>query len=322
MQSFEPTDLHFEISLKLSDWADRNYVHKDHTVTSLLQDLVGEENLAIWATMDPFEYLPQPNPSVGSRLINWARRLANIRNILVFVPVAITWEAVSKATEAFAKFAETSNATTVNFLAFWQNGYDVLPEFWTISKIASLDFAIILGIIGLSLLSTFFSSKGSSINKLEFHQIEADRLEMALALKMYLYSMREIDKSNVKEGIASSVSALLAATSSLAKSARQLNLVVGGLHNGVPIINEFGSRLENESEKLIHQVGSLTTALSGINGSITGELRDAVEGATIGLNLANEELNASTRSIRTNSMAAEIEIKSLRSLIQRASRIK
>jgi len=315
-----PELLHQEIAQNLVDWAANNAVESDHIVQSLIQDLAAEENLAIWAGMDPFEYLPQPHPTVGNRFFSWAKTAASIRNVMVFVPVAITWEAVSKATVAFAKFVESNNATTVNFLEFWQNGYDVLGKFWTIGNIASLDFAIILGVIALSLIATYLNARGSSINKSETQQIEAERLEIALALKMYLYSMREIDKTNVKEGIASSVSALLAATSTLAKTAKQLSGVVRELEEGVPAINEFGDRVGKESENLVKQVAVLSASLSEINGSITGDLRDAVNSATVGLDLANEGLATSTQSIRTNSLAAENEIKSLQSLIKKANR--
>jgi vacuolar-type H+-ATPase subunit I/STV1 len=147
-------------------------------------------------------------------------------------------------------------------------------------------------------------------------------LEIALSLKIYLYAMREIDKSNIKEGVASSVSALMAATASLSKSARELNSTVTELRAGVPAINEFGNKLGKESEKLVLQVGNLTNALSEINSSITGELKEAVESATVGLDLANQELTSSTHSIRANSKAAETEIKSLQSLIKKVSRNK
>ena len=320
MENRAPELLHQEISQNLVDWATSNGVDSDHIVQSLLQDLTTEENLAIWAGMDPFEYLPQPHPTFGSRLFSWAKTAATLRNVIVFVPVAITWEAVSQATVAFAKFVEKNNATTVNFLEFWQNGYDVLGQFWTIGHIASLDFVIILGVIALSLISTYLNSRGSSMNRAETSQIESERIEIALALKMYLYSMREIDKTNVKEGIASSVSALLAATSSLAKTTKQLSNVVKEIEEGVPAINEFGNRVGKESEKLVKQVAILSSSLMDINGSITGELRDAVTSATVGLNLANDSLATSTHSIRTNSLAAENEIKSLQSLIKKANR--
>ena len=320
MGNIESELLHSDIYEQLSNWAERNAVSDDRIILDLLHDFEAEENLNIWATMDPFEYLPRPAPVQGAKFLGLAKLTSTIRNVVVFVPVALTWEAVSKATEAFAKFVEANNATTVNFLEFWQNGYDVLPSFWTISQIATLDFLIILGVIALSLLATFLNGKGSSLNRAELQEIEKDRLGIALALKMYLYSMREIDKSNIKEGIASSVSALLTATSSLSKSARRLSAVVEELQSGVPIINNFGTRLGKESEKLVFEVGSLTAALSGINSSITGELKEAVESATYGLDLASAELNTSTHSLRANSKAAESEIKSLQSLIKKASR--
>ena len=320
MANIETELLHSDISEQLSNWAERNAVSDDRIVQDLLQDFEAEENLNIWATMDPFEYLPQPAPVQGAKLLSWAKLTSTIRNVMVFVPVALTWEAVSKATEAFAKFVEANNATTVNFLEFWQNGYDVLPSFWTISHIATLDFLIILGVIALSLLTTFLNDKGSSLNRAELREIDNDRLGTALALKMYLYSMREIDKTNIKEGVASSVSALLTATSSLSKSARQLSAVVAELQSGVPVINNFGTKLGKESEKLVLEVESLTAALSGINSSITGDLKEAVETATYGLDLASTELNTSTHSLRANSKAAESEIKTLQSLIKKASR--
>ena len=320
MANIETELLHSDISEQLSNWAERNAVSDDRIVQDLLQDFEAEENLNIWATMDPFEYLPQPAPVQGAMLLSWAKLTSTIRNVMVFVPVALTWEAVSKATEAFAKFVEANNATTVNFLEFWQNGYDVLPSFWTISHIATLDFLIILGVIALSLLATFLNDKGSSLNRAELREIDNDRLGTALALKMYLYSMREIDKTNIKEGVASSVSALLTATSSLSKSARQLSAVVAELQSGVPVINNFGTKLGKESEKLVLEVESLTAALSGINSSITGDLKEAVETATYGLDLASTELNTSTHSLRANSKAAESEIKTLQSLIKKTSR--
>lgn len=322
MKSEEFTDshLHKEISQTLANWAQRNAVSKDPIIQGLLQDLIDEDNLAIWATMDPFEYLPQPRPNLGDRFFSWAKITANLRNVSVFVPVALTWKAVSEATVAFAKFVEANNATTVNFLAFWQNGYEILADFWTIGHIASLDFLIIVGVILLSLVSTALNARGSSLNRSELAHIESERFEIALALKMYLYSMREIDKSNVKEGIASSVSALLSATSSLSKSAKQISNVIRDLEEGVPTINEFGTKIAKESEKLVKQVGQLTVALSEINSSAMGNLHEAVSNATLGLELANEGLSESTKSLRNNSIAAESEIKSLQGLMKKASR--
>ena len=136
--------LHQEIYTELLNWAASNGVQEEPMVESLLEDLRNEENLSIWATLDPFEFLPTPANRAGSDLSKWGKAAANLRNVSVFLPVALTWKAVSEATAAFGTFVENNQASTVNFLAFWQNGYDVLSSFWTIGHIASLDFLIIL----------------------------------------------------------------------------------------------------------------------------------------------------------------------------------
>jgi hypothetical protein len=320
MSDAQPELLHREINQRLLDWANQNYVQSDTMVLSLASDFQQEENLHIWASMDPFDFLPNPDSFSGNNLLKWAKNLANIRNVAVFVPVAITWEAVSKATAAFANFVESNNATTVNFLEFWQNGYNILPKFWTISQVARLDFLIVFAIIIFSLISTYTHARGSSLNRSHAQQIENERLEMALVLKMYLYSLREIDKNNVKEGITSSVSSLLSATSSLSKGAKQLSSIVNELGARVPVVNEFGIQMAKETDKMVKQVGHLTVALSQINNSITGELHEAVTAATFGLDLANDELTNSTESIRKNSAAAANEIRSLQRVIKKVTR--
>ena len=311
---------HEEIINRISSWATRSNVVEDPIYQSLINDLKSEDNLAIWASMNPFEYLPNATPQSGKRFNSLSRTLANLRNVLVFVPVALTWEAVSQATKAFAIFVQANNATTVNFLEFWQNGYDVLDPFWTISRIATLDFLIILGIIVLTILSTYLSTKGTSSEDIETQQLERERLDLALTLKMYMYSMREIDKTNVAEGIAQSVSTLLTTSAQLAKTSKQLNSTIADLNAGVPTISAFGDHMVRESEKLSKQVVALNSALSGIEASVTGELRDAISTATVGLDLANNELEKSTKSIRANSLAAENEIKLLQRIIKKANR--
>jgi hypothetical protein len=311
---------HSEIINRVSSWASKFNVSEDPIYKSLIQDLKDEENLAIWASMDPFEYLPQPNPTASKRFLTVSRALSNLRNVLVFVPVALTWEAVSRATKAFALFIQTNNATTVNFLEFWQNGYDVLDSFWTISHIASLDFAIIMVIIAMTLLSGFLASKGNKVDERESAVIDSERLDLALTLKMYLYSMREIDKNNIVDGVAQSVSTLLTASANLSKTSKQLTTIFDELKAGVPIISDFGDQMGRESKKLSNQVSSLNAALVDIEGSLTGELRDAISAATVGLDLASTELDKSTQSIRSNSIAAENEIKVLQKFIKKASR--
>ena len=312
--------LHQEIHSTLEEWATRFGELDDQIVASLLEDLKNEENLAIWATLNPFEFLPNPKISAGDKYLKWAKIAALLRNVSVFIPVALTWKAVSEATSAFGTFVEENSASTVNFLAFWQNGYDVLSQFWTIGHIASLDFLIIVGVVVLSLINNLLNNLAFKL-KSELTEYSAqERLQLGLTLKFYLHSLREIDKGNIKEGIASSVSALQNATRALTKSSIEINSVMSGLKVAIPVVNEFGSKMQKETQKLNDQVALLTNNLSEINTSIVEELRDAVNSATEGLSIANNELESSTTAIRRNALDAEREIKSFQGMIKKASK--
>lgn len=312
--------LHQEIYLALEEWANRFGELNDQIVASLLEDLKNEDNLAIWATLNPFEFLPNPKIQAGDVYLKWARFSSALRNVSVFIPVALTWKAVSEATSAFGSFVEQNSASTVNFLAFWQNGYDVLSKFWTIGHVASLDFLIIIGVVFLSLISNLLNSISFKLRTNYTEYVAQERLQLGLALKFYLHSLREIDKGNIKEGIAASVSALQNATRALTKSSIEINSVMSGLKSAIPAVNEFGSKMQKETQKLNDQVALLTNNLSDINSSIVEELRGAINSATDGLSIANNELESSTSAIRRNAIEAEREIKSFQGLIKKASR--
>jgi len=209
--------LHSEIHQQLSNWAVSNNVASDRIVQNLLQDFESEENLNIWATMDPFEYLPQPAPTIGERFFSWAKLSANIRNVMVFLPVAITWEAVSKATEAFAKFVESNNATTVNFLEFWQNGYDVLGSEWQISKVATVDFIIVLIVILLTIISNLLGEFANKRSELAEEKISKERSELALVIREFLFTKQTISRLTLNQGIATAIENLVTATENLQK---------------------------------------------------------------------------------------------------------
>lgn len=309
--------LHQEIYSELAEWSSSFAVNEDTMVASLLEDLKNEENLSIWATLDPFEFLPMPTNKAGSEFNKWGKAAANLRNVSVFLPVALTWKAVSEATAGFGKFVESNQASTVNFLAFWQNGYDILPNFWTIGHIASLDFLIILGVVLLSLISNFLMTRGLKLRNNNFKFVDQERTRMALNLKIYLYSLREIDKGQIKEGIAASVSTLQSATRALTKTAIEIGLIMSELKKSIPPINSFGTNLQKEAKHLNEQVAILSESFAVINQSVLSDLRDAVDNAASGLSLANQELSSSTDSIRRNARDAERELKTFQNLIRK-----
>jgi len=199
----------------IEKWARGYGLLADPYIEKLTHALRTSENLALWSSIDPFELLPYPKAVNGNKLQRYARILSDIRNALVFAPVAFTWLAVGQATSAFEKFVNENSAATVNFLEFWQNGYDILDPAWRISKVALTDAIIVFLVILLSIISNFFSEKSVQINSIEDQELANDRLELAFAIKEYLFTKQTVSKLTINQGVATAVENLVIATEKL-----------------------------------------------------------------------------------------------------------
>lgn len=205
----------------IQGWARSHQVTDDPYIAGLTRALLENKNLAMWASIDPLAVLPKPNSTDQEGLFKTFRRINMFRNALVFAPVAFTWLAVGKATSAFQEFVEKNTTATVNFLEFWQNGYDVLGSEWRISRVATLDFIIVFLVILLTLFSNYL---GEIANKREVEserQIAQERTELAIAIKEYLYTKQTVTRLTLNQGIASAIENLVEATENLQRPRRR-----------------------------------------------------------------------------------------------------
>ena len=200
---------------QVSEWASLNNQIDDPYIANLVTDLYKKRNLAMWATINPMEMLPYSKLNEQNRKLEFGKYISIARNILVFAPVGITWKGVEEATKAFSKFVQTNSASTVNFLEFWQNGYGVLPETWTIGNVAKFDYVLIILIILLSVIATLLNEKGKKERLKNSISLESDRTFLALEIQKYLYSKRAISDVTMNAGLANSIQNLESATQSL-----------------------------------------------------------------------------------------------------------
>ena len=211
-----------ELIDEILNWASSNGSSSDAVVTELVSDLREMTHLDAWATLPTIELLPAINTPKADKKITLANRIAVIRNILVFVPVALTWIAVSKATEAFAQYTDSNPNAVVNFLEFWQNGYGILAKDWTIGHVAFLDAAIIGGVIVLSLAVSFLEIQHKKILSTFVAKSENDRLALGIKIHKYLHSKRVSTPEVVNANVSNSVRNLLATSKELAKVSKDL----------------------------------------------------------------------------------------------------
>jgi hypothetical protein len=213
---------HLELADQVDSWAYKYQVRRDPYVSGLSTSLREKKNLPIWAAMNPIEYLPQPEITEGIAIARWARLLTLIRNVLVFAPVALTWAAVGQATSAFSRYVDENGADVVNFLDFWENGYGYLGSEWQISKVAFLDFVIIVVVIILTLISSVFGKRASELQAEYDQQIERERIGLAVEINSFLFDKQKATNVTMNASLAGAIAKLLNATDALEDVAKNL----------------------------------------------------------------------------------------------------
>lgn len=202
-------------------WAKRHGLAEDPYLRGLIRALTEKANLAMWASLNPFDLLPHPTSRRGNRFEQIARVITFWRNGLVFAPVAITWLAVGQATTAFERYVDENINATVNFLQFWQNGYGVLADVWRIGKVAMFDAAIVGLVIVMTFGINYFLQASLRLREIEETELEHERAELALAIKEYLYSKQNVTRLTLNQGIATAVENLVEATEKLQRRRRR-----------------------------------------------------------------------------------------------------
>ena len=213
-----PTELISEIKT----WASTNHSEGDALVLALLEDLESGQDLDAWASLDSLDILPPVQYKAGDKQLRLTNLIAIARNVLVFVPVALTWIAVSKATTAFEQYTAANPSAVVNFLDFWQNGYGILSKDWTIGHIALLDGGIIGIVIALSIAVSVLELRHKRSMRTTVAVLDQERLTLALKIFKYLHTHKTATPAVVNAGIAGSVRNLLATSKELAKTSKEL----------------------------------------------------------------------------------------------------
>ena len=206
----------------IQSWARKADVVNTPYVAGLTAAINSKKDLHIWATLEPFQYLPYPIVTVGARIVRLVRILTVLRNVLVFAPVALTWAAVGQATSGFAAYVKENGANVVNFLDFWQNGYGYIGTEWRIANVAQLDFLIILIVIGLTIYISIAGSRAAEAQAKLEAEIDNDRTAVAIEISAFLYSKRQVTNVTMNQSLAASLSKLLNATDALESSSKAI----------------------------------------------------------------------------------------------------
>lgn len=223
----------------LQSWAQQHGLLEDPYISGLSNAVENRKNLPMWASLNPLEYLPHAPAEVNKSLKQVVLIITIVRNALVFLPVALTWYAISKATSAFAVYTANNTLSVVNFLDFWENGYGVLDKKWALSHVATLDFQIILFIIVLTIAITLLDKRLRESHTQAVAALDEDRISLALSITSFLFDHQRVTQVSMNQSLAKSLRDLSNSTESLDKSSKELGKTVKAIPSNREILTEI-----------------------------------------------------------------------------------
>lgn len=313
----------------LHDWAEEIDELDDPYVKGLTNAVGRRDDLSVWASLDPLELLPVSKSKSWSRLGQISNVISAFRNILVFVPVLLTWLAISRAINAFGKFtksyAEKNPGTSKNlsFIEFWQdpdgylegwwrqngNGNTLLGEFWRIGDVAALDAYIILVIIVLTAISGAVTWLAENRESIALEKSDRKRVEVGLAIASSLHGKRQANPESISEALAEALNDLTQAARDVNETASRLEQASIGVESLTPrieILNSHTEQLVSQTTTSVSKaVSDLVVSVQNLNSSVGGNV------TTLFTEAANTLEEVSKQLARTSN-SAEYGIKQLR----------
>ena len=327
----------------LDKWATRWSVQRDPYVEGLTEAIRANKNMTMWASLDPYEKLPSPPPVAGRRLDQITQVVTGLRNVLVFVPVAITWWAIGKATDAFGAFKEQhSDVESISFLDFWRDGGGLLEDEKLfglltpkIQDIAFVDFAIIAVVVALTILAGGIGALADRRNDLEEDQSETERSRLALELTDALENKRSASPETIAGSIATVLNDLVDASREVRNAALQLEQASTGMGNfstQLDSLNDSLQQLSNQVgtqvsgqivpaiESLGQSVRDLDTAVSGDTKQVFAEIMTGLSGISAGLEGIGDHLERTGSSVEFGTRQLRDDLDAIHSQITRQPR--
>lgn len=234
---------------KVSDWALSNNQFASNQIQNLITDLKSKRNWNYWSSLHPDEILPAIALVRSKGLRSRYRQILFLRNLLVFLPVTITWIAISEASSGFSELTADSEGVVVNFLQFWQDGYGYLNPIWRLSSVALIDFLILSLIMFLTIFLQFIGARAEKIESLEISAGSTSRQTLAREIYDFFSRNQKVTPLNFDRTLATALRDLSTSTANLEKITKELRVSVKGFPSYISVLREVKA-LDRKVNKL------------------------------------------------------------------------
>lgn len=268
----------------LKSWMDEEgeNIRNREILEQLHSDISANRKMNEWGSF-PLDDLLRPPMRDFSTLgtAKVAELVTVLRNLLLFVPVLVTWYAIEQASKSYEKLSGSGKT----FLQSWNE------ITWSLQRVAFTDALIIAILITLTLASHLLDARAEDQARSLDEKSDARFRTMMVKVGLYLHGFRQITPSALKGGLADAVNQLKAATDEMKDAAVGMNVVAD---KAAGTLSEFAAMSAKEfapaAERLTVLVSTLETAagshvdmgdlvkvfqaqLSGTIGSLEGSLQ-------------------------------------------------
>lgn len=191
----------------LRSWIDSNDPENRHILDELESDIRDNnvERLNLWGQFALEDLMRPPRHDAAETVIHRLARIVEVlRNILLFVPVALTWRSIELAAEKAKGFPQEQ------FLQVWLNRSSL-----SLTTTAMWDFILIMIIIVMSLLTTGLDELAEKKAISQERNAEHEFRYVLKEIGLFLHGFRSITPSTLKSGLAEAVQNLRKATEDL-----------------------------------------------------------------------------------------------------------
>lgn len=312
------------LARKIADYAKKYKLSDDPYLRGLLQGLSNQSDLHIWAELNPFEQLPRAAAKKHLSLLNATKILTIVRNVSVFIPVAITWQAIGQAVTQFELYVTENSGAITNFLTFWQNGYGYLENHYTIGHVAFVAFLIILGIIILTFIVNITGAISESAKAAEELALDKERDQICLEIFSELAAYRKADPAALDSVLGRAISqineaivALKSAMSLNSESFIELQSITEAAKSQQKNWSEFELPDFNDFNKSLEKI---VRALDGISDMSSEKLQTSLKASYVEIDKITKDLKTADTSLNRNTKELMQEITRLKARLSRVKK--
>ena len=328
---------------KLRDWIDRSKPENHLILDRLEHDIREDVRLENWSAFALEDLMRPPRYSeVNSRWSKIGDYVVLVRNTLLFIPVLITWYALSGASGSYNSYLELTKNSIITqsntsgspdtFLQIWSK--QSIVGYWTLEHVAFWDAVVILLLVALTITEWYFrrqaklaAANADRFNDLEFRNVLVD-------VGLLLHGFRQITPTALTGSLAEAVNRLAKATTAikdatvdmkhlstaadttlkrfadlstyeLEPATKRLDSIVGSLGVAVDAHKSMGELVRNLQSDLGESLGVITTRLDALGNNLDSRLSNQTEKLEFALRGITSESEAVGKRLSAAAAAAE-----------------